>query len=70
MTSPAVRLVTIDAQIAFAERHLAFMLRSAPKRRDGPGARFVDRDLDAMRAIIETLKRAATVDVARDGLLK
>lgn len=58
MPSAAVALISLDAQVAFAERELAFMLQRAPKRREGPGARFVDRDLDTMRAIVETLKRA------------
>lgn len=63
MTAPAVLLITLDAQIAFAERYIAYMLRAAPMRREGSGARFVDRDLDTMRAIIDTLKRAkATQD--------
>lgn len=57
MTTPAVSVVPIAAQVKAVERYLGYLLGRAPDRRQGPSARFVDRELDTWRAVLETLKR-------------
>lgn len=60
-SNPAVQLVPLADQIACIEREIGYRLRVYPRRVEDKKMtqQLADRELDRMRAVLATLKRAA-----------
>ena len=69
MTSVSVQMVLIADQIACIEREIGYRLRVYPRRvADGKMTQqLADRELDRMRAVLDTLKRAAASEPILGG---
>ncbi len=69
MTSVSVQMVPIADQIACIEREIGYQLRVYPRRvADGKmSQQLADRELDRMRAVLDTLTRVAQSEPIMGG---